>query len=117
MAWQGFDKRKFPRINVNLEASISCKNTNTKSKAFALNIGIGGISLYSDKKYSLYDQIEIEFTIPLLAKNYTISCAGQVMWVVKTVRGTQETYDIGIEFLNLKVKDKQLIERYIESIV
>jgi len=119
MAWQGFDVRKFPRVDVGLKVNISLDSDNAKSiEGITKNIGIGGICVYSNKKMSIFDSVNVKLFLDLSPRPEFISCCGQVVWVVKTKEDKDEKsgYDIGIQFLNITIKDKSKIEKFIQTI-
>ena len=117
MVWQGFDIRKFPRVDVGLKVNVSSiENSKISIDGITKNIGIGGICVYSNKKLSIFDRVTVKLFLDLDLKPEFISCNGQVAWVVKTKEDKEEGYDIGIQFLNITLKDKSKIERFIQTI-
>ncbi len=116
MTWQGFDDRKFPRIDSNVEVSItySFKDNLENFKAEIKNIGIGGFCVFSKKKLSIFDIVEVSFDLPKQTKKSVISCKAKAVWVIGSNDEGLKHYDIGFEFMNLKVKDKDKIQKFVD---
>ena len=116
MVWQGFGNRKFPRLDASFEVKVSYQNGEKHQMSQAKNIGIGGICLVCQERLGLFEQVSLD--IPLSGQDDPIQCAGTVMWTVKVAKGGDECeYDLGIEFVGIKKKDKDRLVRYIDSVV
>ena len=113
MALQGFNERKFIRLDADVDAYITAKELDSKLKVETKNIGQGGICAISDKKTGLFEKVSIQ--IDLETGVESIFCDAAVVWEIKTFEYGKEKYDIGLEFIDLKDKDTVLIEKFIEE--
>jgi hypothetical protein len=117
MVWQGFGKRKFPRVEIDCEVYLDLINGNKKLKTQAKNIGVGGVCVNLKEQLRLFQEVEVRiFFLQKLNKLTEIICNGLVVWSVKTSVNDEKMYDVGIELLNLKKQDKDKIEDFIMSL-
>lgn len=117
--WDGINRRKFPRVNY--KCIITIKTASEVPKILTArteNVGMGGIAVVLKESLSLFQRVELE----LLLENGQgpVRCGGSVVWVVKKSDPANKsaiTYDIGIEFLNIKETDKNRIATIVEKII
>ena len=114
--WDGFDKRKFPRMNLTCEIAILSTEKAEPIKAVTENVGIGGVCVLLNKSLERFSQCGLLLTFGEGCKE-EIRCNGRVMWIVKTgnARGRSHHYDIGIEFQDLPEESKLLLKRKIDD--
>lgn len=94
------NRRQYPRIN----SPIYCRPARfTSPRSPLVNIGLGGIRVYSDKKHKVGERLEIELFLP---DNTSMTCNVKVVWLnpqeVSTAR-----YDVGLQFLGVERHDLQ----------
>lgn len=111
--WDGFNKRKFPRVSLRCEVRIHPDAGASPIRAVTENLGVGGVCVILDQPLERFDRcrirIEVDETLP------QVDCSGKVMWTIPT-RGVQEKkarFDTGIEFVDLKKADAELIKNFI----
>ncbi|MFZ5800848.1 MAG: PilZ domain-containing protein [Candidatus Omnitrophota bacterium] len=111
-AWDGIDRRKFPRANY--PCLLIIRRDNAAPEAMLThteNIGIGGVGIISKRELKLFDKVELE--LDLLDMQPHIKCDGKIVWSVRR-KDTEEVkpsyFDIGIEFVNINDKDRKRIE-------
>ena len=113
--WDGFDKRKFPRLSLTCEITIHSEEEPKPISATTENLGIGGVCVFLDHALERFSTCRIK--LDLGSKNPRIECAGKVVWTVPTrqVKQTKRRFDTGIEFVDLDVKEQEFIRGYIET--
>lgn len=116
MAWEGMNRRRFPRANYACVVTIRRKGHaeafNTKTE----NIGSGGICVMLPKETGIFNPVEIELDIK--DTQTMISCNGTIVWVVHRSefgKEASDSYDTGIEFSDLKEKDQLRIDKIIKK--
>ena len=116
MAWEGVNRRRFPRVNYPCTVRIRRKGDAEMFNTATENIGCGGICIILPKDIGMFSRVETE--IDLQNGNQSINCDGAVVWVVRKSnvdRNASCFFDTGIEFINLKEKDKSRIGNIIET--
>ena len=111
-AYSGKDRRRFKRINRNLVARVmpeSRANDDIWNTVFIQNISKGGMLFNSDTKYK--PQSFLRLSINILDSRGRVECGGKVIRCHPAVQ--DQSFDIAMEFVELKPEDSVLIERFI----
>lgn len=118
-AWEGLDRRKFPRINYPcLIVIYNSENAPETILTHTENIGVGGICVILKQNIEIFSSVKLE--IDLLDMGEHLQCQGKVIWNVQRKRKSNEKslfYDIGIEFEGIANKDRQRLETVIRRVV
>lgn len=114
--WDGFNKRKFPRLALRCELSLTDQIPSGKViRTQTQNVGAGGVCVILeqaiDRLSVLSLRLEIDPHLPW------IQCLGKVMWSVpsRDVATKKQTFDTGIEFLDLQPAEQELIRHYVAA--
>jgi len=113
--WDGFDKRKFPRINLRCEIEIRSDEQKKPVKAVTENVGIGGVCVILGKQLERFSRCKVRLEFD--KGTPSINCDGKIVWTIPT-RGVKERkfyYDTGVEFLELDDDARDKVRSYIES--
>lgn len=115
--WDGFNKRKFPRLALRCEITILSDDQQTKPVlALTENLGIGGVCVIIDKALDRFSTCSLRLD---LAENQPpIECKGKVVWVVPThqiSKGSATQFDTGIEFSGLDTETQGRVQKYVEA--
>ena len=116
--WQGINQRKFPRVSYKCLIRIKQDEKEELIDTFTENVGSGGICVVLDKDFGLFEKVDLE--IFLTDTDDAIHCAGSIVWVVRkhaTSGQEAESFDTGIEFVDIKDKDIRRIETLVENIL
>ena len=116
MAWEGINKRRFPRANYSCTVTVRQKGNAEIFHTKTENIGCGGICALLPKEISLFSPVEVE--IDLDPRENKICCKGTIVWVVHKGDVGKDSgiiFDTGIEFSNLKEEDWLLINKIIKQ--
>jgi hypothetical protein len=109
--WSGFNKRRFPRCDVELELNIAVDKQVKYIATRTENLGVGGLCFLLDVPLEPFTEVSLKF--PLDDDHVPIQCNGRVMWIVEK-HGTSKKdtrFDIGVEFINISAEDQNRIER------
>lgn len=113
--WSGFNQRKFPRCSINVELNICFDDKVEYVAVQTENIGIGGLCFISDRQLDPFQNLSLKIRLSDTAM--PIECNGRVSWIVKkcTLDAKRNTYDVGIEFVNINQCDVMRIEKIINQ--
>ncbi len=116
--WQGINQRKFPRVSYKCLIRISTDSEEVVIDTFTENLGVGGICVALDKDFGLFEKVDLE--IFLSGKETPIHCSGSIVWVVKrhaTTGAETDSFDTGIEFVDVSETDLEQIQVLVENIL
>lgn len=115
MMWDGFNKRKFPRINLRCELILKNQSAGQTLRAQTENLGAGGLCVILEKSLERFSTVSIRLELdPALP---WIECLGKVMWAVSSreISTKKESFDTGVEFTGLQPAQQDLIRSFVES--
>jgi c-di-GMP-binding flagellar brake protein YcgR len=77
-----------------------------------VNIGLGGMRVYSDRPLKIGQCLEIELFLP---DNTRLVCNAEVRWL-RSVTGDQSAnYDVGLKFLHISEEDLLRLADFLEK--
>lgn len=112
--WDGFNKRKFPRLALRCEVTILSDLSGKPLVTLTENVGIGGVCIILDHQLERFSKTRLRLD---LEEGTSIECDGRVVWAVPT-QGTKpnsKQYDTGIEFTGLDEETSAKIRQYLEA--
>ncbi len=118
-AWDGINRRKFPRVMY--PCLVTIRHDKGEKEVFLThteNIGIGGICVILKNNIKMFAPVEVE--LDMLDLNEHIVCRGRVVWAVRRKDFEQEKpsfYDIGIEFVDLPPEQYERIDAIVKRLV
>lgn len=113
--WDGFDKRKFPRINLRCELILRNAPEGETIRTQTENVGAGGVCVLLDRALERFSvhfvRLELDPNLPW------IECLGKVVWIVpcRDLGKRQERFDTGVEFVDLEPGSQELIRCYVDA--
>lgn len=119
MAWEGIDRRKFPRVMY--PCLIKIRTPESKDDTILThteNIGLGGLCFTIKNEMKLFMPVEME--IDLLDLDEHISPKGKVVWNVrrKSIEKVKPLfYDIGIEFTEISKRDQERLRVNLQLLI
>ena len=116
MAWEGMNRRKFPRVKfpclvkiVHHDKPADVVLTHTE------NLSGGGICVVIKKSLELFSPVSIE--IDLMDSEDVIACKGRTTWAIRR-KATESVkpsyYDTGFEFVDIREEDRKRIDLTVE---
>lgn len=111
--WDGFDKRKFPRLMLKCEIDILSSEHSATIHTSTENIGIGGVCVILDKSLERFSKCRVKLDL----KGKAFECEGKVVWIVPTrdSKQSKKRFDTGIEFEGLEAQDGSHLKSFIEK--
>ena len=115
MDWDGQERKKFPRAILPCKIIIDYlgKTITTQTE----NIGKGGIKLLLEEEL---DHSSIVGLILDIAKDKSIKCEGQIIWVRKIIdpsRKETALYSTGVMFTTISKEDRRYIKDFVERLL
>ena len=113
--WDGFNKRKFPRLNIHCEINIHSDSQKNPILANTENLGIGGVCVILDKALERFSKCRLRLDL----NEKEVDCEAKVVWIVPTreVKSTKKRFDTGLEFVGLEPEQLTLLRSYIQKSV
>ena len=119
MAWEGMDRRKFPRVIYPCMVKvISTDGPQQYILTHTENIGQGGLCVILKNGIELLTPVELE--VDLFAVDEHIYPKGRVVWNVrrKSIEKIKPMfYDIGIEFMGTSKHDHDCLQETIKLLI
>jgi hypothetical protein len=108
MAWEGMDRRKFPRVMYPCMVKVNSSDGNQEAiLTHTENIGQGGLCVTLRNEIKLFTPVEIE--IDLLDIGEHVKPKGRVVWNVRRTsieKIKPMFHDTGIEFTEIHKRDQ-----------
>ena len=114
MSWGGLDQRVFPRVSARCDISIHDR-MGGPIKTKTQNLGLGGVCVLLNRELEKLTRVHLHLMLD--EPKQTIDCDGRVVWMVRSKEPAsgKVTFDIGIEFLDLKPESRELISVFIKK--
>jgi Tfp pilus assembly protein PilZ len=114
--WDGFNKRKFPRLALRCEIRIHASQEPQPLVAMTENLGVGGVCVILNKPLERFEKCRIRIELGS-GKTEVLECGGRVVWTVPTrvLKDARKHFDTGIEFTDLDAASLDRIRNFIEA--
>lgn len=111
--WDGFNKRKFPRLHLSCEVVIHPQGKEKAIKAQTENLGVGGVCVILPEPLERFDRCQV--AIELKDGEPPVRCQGRSVWVIQSreFKAKQRNFDTGIEFLDVDEFSRQRLMAYL----
>ena len=103
------ERRRFPRLKVPVLFRSAKKEESTRP---AHNLGLGGVRIYSNKYLKKGKHIEIELCFP---EGNSIVATARVVWTNVLPAGSDATFDVGLEFIDLPPDSMDELKKVLET--
>lgn len=114
MEWDLINRRRFIRIKFPFTLHL-CVPEKFSISSYAENISEGGICTTIRDKVEASSDVNLE----IYTEDRTLACVGKVAWIKERMSKYLEGevfYDVGIEFRDIKDKDRQIIKDIVDNI-
>jgi c-di-GMP-binding flagellar brake protein YcgR len=110
------ERRRFPRVRADFGVKYKIKDSDTTPiKAVSINIGEGGIMMKISEKLDIGTALKLDITFPPPYGN--IEVLAEVIYVLENYWDDYPPYRCGVELLDLKEKDKELIRKFVNEAI
>lgn len=112
--WDGFNKRKFPRLSLHCEIGILSDDEKAPLRATTENLGVGGVCVILDKPLERFSICRVKIDPE---NGEPLQFEGKIVWIVPTrdPKNTKKRFDTGIEFQNADPVQTAQLRSYIEK--
>ncbi|MDY0096700.1 MAG: PilZ domain-containing protein [Candidatus Vecturithrix sp.] len=102
------NRRKYPRYT----APICYRSAPFfSSRKPLVNIGLGGMRIYSDDQFKLGKRLEIELLLP---NDEILRFTAKVVWQHPLPQGSVAAYDVGLQFLDIPQEGIERLSKVLE---
>ena len=103
------NRRKYPRYN----APICYRSASFfSSRTPLVNIGLGGMRIYSDDQFKIGKRLEIELLMP---DNEILRFTAKIVWQHPMPEGSVAAYDVGLQFLDIPEDGLEKLSKVLED--
>jgi len=111
-----FQRRRYPRFDVDLPLEYSEVNSSITRHARALNLSEGGMLIQSPEQLEIGRQMKSKLSFPLGSEMNTVEMQGEVVWTKTSLNGAGRDYRSGVRFFNTLPKDKAKLTHLLISL-
>lgn len=118
MMWDGFNKRKFPRLNLQCEIEIQSEvQSFPVIQTITENVGMGGVCVIVDQSLGRFNRCRLRLELNHQPDKQVVECSGKVVWIIATrdIRSRKIRYDTGIEFMDIESDTRKMLKAYLEE--
>ena len=111
-----FQRRRYPRFDVDLPLEYNEVNSSITRHAQALNLSEGGMLIRSPEQLEIGRQMKSKLSFPLGSEMNTVEMQGEVVWTKTSLNGAGRDYRSGVRFFNTLPKDKAKLTHLLISL-
>lgn len=105
-----FNRRQYPRV----KAPVFFKTTRFfGSRRPVVDIGLGGMRVYSDEKFDIGKQMDIELFLP---GDKVVRGSVRAVWIGLLPEGAPARYDVGLQIVALEGAGLRDLEQVLERV-
>ena len=111
--WDGFNKRKFPRLHLTCEVAIQPLGKQKAYTATTEDVGLGGVSVMLPEPLERFDRCKI--SLELKDGEAPVQCMGRSVWVIPSQdrKSAKKNFDTGFEFLDMDEISRKRLQTFI----
>ncbi len=111
--WDGFNKRKFPRLHLTCEVVVQPMGKQKAFTASTEDVGMGGVSVMLPEPLERFDRCKI--SLELKDGEPPVQCIGRSVWVIPSQdrKSAKKNFDTGFEFLDLDEFSRKRLRAFI----
>jgi hypothetical protein len=111
-----FQRRRYPRFDVDLPLEYNEVNSSITRHARALNLSEGGMLIHSADQLEIGRQMKSRLSFPLGSEMNTVEMQGELVWAKTSLNGVWRDYRSGVRFLGALPKDKAKLTHLLISL-
>lgn len=109
------EKRKYPRLETHIPVryrKLGDAEGVLRSSTITKDLSAGGVHFKANEFISMACRLIVELDMPMFVK--PVKAISKVAWIRKG--NSEDTYEIGNQFLEISKKDKDLVEEYLNGL-
>ncbi len=111
-----FERRKYPRFNVDLPIEYYRIDSSIGQTSKALNISEGGLLIYFPEQTDIGQYIRLKLFLPLGFELNTIEVLAEVVWMDIHLDKGWGDYRCGVNFIDVSPEDMTKLRNFIVSL-
>jgi c-di-GMP-binding flagellar brake protein YcgR len=112
-----FEKRKYPRFNVDLPIEYYRIDSSIGHTGKGLNISEGGLLLYFPEQMDIGQYIRLKLFLSLGSELNTIEVLAEVVWMDIHLDKGWEDYRCGVKFVDISPDDITNLKNFLRSLL
>jgi hypothetical protein len=110
-----FERRKYPRVNVDLPTQYNEINSSISRNGRVMNLSEGGMLFHSPEQIEIGQHLNSNFSFPLGSKLSTIEVLAEVAWTEIHLGETWGDYRCGVRFIDISPEDMTKLKNFLGS--
>jgi c-di-GMP-binding flagellar brake protein YcgR len=111
-----FERRKYPRFNVDLPIEYYRIDSSVSHAGRSLNISEGGLLIYFPEKMDLSQYLNLKLFFPLGSELSTIEVLAEVAWTEIHLGESWGDYRCGVRFIDISPEDMTKFKKFLSSL-
>lgn len=113
-AWAGMERRKYPRIAVNLPVEYWPMNGPKSTPGHTVDISIGGLLLSLPEAIEVGQNLGLSLFFDAGFHFMSIEAAVEVVWKEEHPRNGRD-YRVAVKFVDISAKDREGLKEYVDT--
>jgi len=111
-----FERRKYPRFNVNLPIDYYRIDSSISHTGNALNISEGGLLIYFPGEMDIGQHLKLKLFLASGSEMNTIETLVEVVWIDIHLGKDWGDYRTGVRFVNISTEDMEKLKNFLASL-
>jgi hypothetical protein len=112
--WAGMERRKYPRIAVNLPVEYWPMNGSKSSPGNTVDISIGGLLLSLPEAIEVGQNLGLSLFFDAGFHFMSIEATVEIVWKEEHPRNGRD-YRVAVKFVNISAKDREGLKEYVHT--
>jgi len=111
-----FERRKYPRFNVNLPIEYYRIDSSIRNNGKALNISESGLLIYFPEEMEIGQHLKLRLFLASGSEMNTIETLVEVVWTDIHLGKDWGDYRTGVKFVNISIEDMEKLKNFLLSL-
>jgi len=111
-----FERRKYPRFNVDLPIEYSRIESSIGHTGKALNVSEGGLLIYFPEEMDIGQYIRLKLFLSLGSEVNTIEVLAEVAWMDIHLNKGEGDYRCGVNFIDVSPEDMTKLKSFLRNL-
>jgi len=111
-----FEKRKYPRFNIDLPIEYYRVDSSISNAGRALNISEGGLLIYFPERIEIGQHLKLKIFFSSGSDLFSVEVLGEVVWVDIHLGEGWGDYKSGVKFIDSTQEDMTKLKDFLKSL-
>lgn len=111
-----FERRRFPRFNIDLPVEVHHEHSDTQLSGRAVNASEGGLLIYFHEKVEIGETLRIKLFFTFGQDLKTLEMLVQVVWIDIHLGEEGEDFRSGVRFVDISTHDLYQLKLFLKSL-